>query len=100
MPGGRDHVRLRAVLIGVSALDVAFVTAIAAIVGAAVAPAVTWLTATSRERHERWLQRYADQRDAYLGALRIGYRAVDVLSEFIRVLEEGDPASMALPALP
>ncbi len=84
-------------LVAVTPLDVALVTAVAAVVGAAVAPAVTWLAAVGRERHDRWAQRYEDRRDAYLGALRVGYRTIDVLTEFIRVLEANDPGSLDIP---
>ncbi len=78
-------------IVAVSALDVAFVSAIAAIIGATVSPLSGWLVTKATQRHERSLRIYDDRRDAYLSVLAGAWEARHILGELIRVTKEERP---------
>jgi len=79
------------VLASTTALDVAFVTALAAIAGALVAPLITWLIATARNKQDRWAVLYADRRDAYLKLLTALNRTLIEFEKLEQAVKEQDP---------
>lgn len=78
-------------MFAVSALDVAFVSAFAAVAAAVAAPLASWLVASANNRHDRWVKTYADLRDAYVGLLRTLYSRHVVASALIAAVEANDP---------
>ncbi len=78
-------------LIAVSALDVAFVSSIAALVGAIVGPLVTWVITGTRNRQERWLKRYDDRRNAYYFLLEESYLVRDWVLQWLEDVRAGRP---------
>jgi hypothetical protein len=78
-------------VLAISGLDVAFVSAIAAVAAAIAAPLSAWLVAVANNRHDRWVKTYDDLRDAYLRLLRVIFSAHVNTSAFVAVLERDDP---------
>lgn len=78
-------------MLAISGLDVAFVSAIAAVAAAIAAPLSAWLVAVANNRHDRWVKTYDDLRDAYLRLLRVIFSAHVNTSAFVAVLERDDP---------
>jgi hypothetical protein len=78
-------------MLAISGLDVAFVSAIAAIAAAIAAPLSSWLVAIANNRHDRWVKTYDDLRDAYLRLLRQIYRLHTSTSAFVQMLDADDP---------
>jgi hypothetical protein len=60
-------------MLGVTALDVALVSAIAAALAVVVQPLTALVVTTLTQRHERWLHQYNDLRDACLELLALGF---------------------------
>jgi hypothetical protein len=65
-------------IVAVTALQVALVSSIAALVAAIMTPVITWIVTSMRNRHERWTHVYQDRRDAYLALLRLDYALLGV----------------------
>jgi hypothetical protein len=86
-------------IVAVSALDVALISAIAATIGAVVSPISARLVANAAHKQERWMRLYEDRRDAYLAVLASAYDARQAMRELIRLFEENDP-EISLPSLP
>jgi len=84
-------------VIAITSLDVAFISAMAAVAAAIAAPASAWLVATANNKHDRWVKMYGDLRDAYVGVLReiIAARAGILL--LARAYETDDPSIYVTP---
>jgi hypothetical protein len=80
-------------MLAASALDVALVSAFAAVAAAVATPLASWFVAIAHNRHERWVTTYADRRDAYIGLLRTVYRRHLTLSALMAHLKQTIPRS-------
>jgi hypothetical protein len=82
-------------MLAISGLDVAFVSAIAAVAAAVAAPLSAWLVALATHRHERWVKTYDDVREAYQNVLRALYASRTVASALAGALEANDASAFA-----
>jgi hypothetical protein len=74
----------------VTALDVAFASAVAAIVVGIATPLSAWLIARGNNRTQRRSQAYSDMREAYVTQLRAMMRVRIDLRVLLRALENND----------
>jgi hypothetical protein len=79
------------VLLALSALDVAFVSALAAAAAAVAAPISAYAVARANHKHDRWHKTYEDRRTAYQRLLRVIHAGRITASGFAKALESGDP---------
>jgi hypothetical protein len=79
------------VLLALSALDVAFVGAVAAAAAAVAAPISAYAVARANHKHDRWLKTYEDRRAAYQRSLRAIHASRITASAFAAALEADDP---------
>jgi hypothetical protein len=80
-------------LVGFSALDVAFVSAIAAVAAAIAAPISAWVVARANNTHDRWVKTYGDMRTAYASLLQDIIAARASIQRLAQAYERGDPGS-------
>jgi hypothetical protein len=85
------------VVAALTALDVAFITAMAAVAAAVAAPISAWVVASSNSKHDRWVKTYDDLHDAYSKLLEgiIGTRSALLL--LARAYEKNDPGIYRTP---
>lgn len=74
-----------------TALDVAFISAIVAGVSALSAPLSAWLLAKDNRLQQRWEKAYEDMTNAYQRMLNSLHSAVTNIAAFASALEEYDP---------
>jgi len=74
-------------LLAVSALDVALISAIAALIASTISPLTTWLVASATNRHERLMRIREDKKTAYESLLRDARRDIYVNEQAIAFLE-------------
>jgi hypothetical protein len=79
-------------MFAISALDVAFVSAIAAVAAAVAAPLSAWLLAIANNRHDRWVKTYGDLREAYVSCLRAIYSERGHAGLLALMFEKDDPS--------
>jgi hypothetical protein len=80
-------------MVAITSLDVAFITAMAAVAAAIAAPASAWLVARTNNKHDRWVKTYGDLHDAYSGLLQDYIGARSALLRLARAYETNDPGS-------
>lgn len=80
-------------VLGLSALDVAFISATAAVAAAIAAPISAWVVARANNTHDRWVKTYGDLHTAYSSLLQelIAVRAS--IQRLAQAYERGDPGS-------
>jgi hypothetical protein len=82
-------------LVGLTALDVAFITSIAAAAAAVAAPISAWVVSIANNRHDRWVKTYADLRAAYSALLQDIITARSMIQRMAQAYEHGDESLLA-----
>jgi hypothetical protein len=75
---------------GLSALDVAFITALAAVAAAIAAPISAWVVARATNEHDRWAKTYSDLHVAYSSLLQDFIAARATIQRLAQAYERGD----------
>lgn len=87
-------------VVAVSGLEVALVSAIAAVAAVVMTPLAAFITARQQHRHERWLHLYTDRRDAYVALLQYNERNASWLESLVKAFEEDSNANLEEPLNP
>jgi hypothetical protein len=91
---------LRGLIVGLSALDVAFISALAAVTAAIAAPISAWVVARANNTHDRWAKVYGDLHVAYTSLLQDLIAARASIQRLAQAYERGDPESYEAGAPP
>ena len=78
-------------MVAITALDVAFISAMAAVAAAVAAPFAAWVVAIVNIRHHRWVKTYEDLRDAYSRLLQGYISARSRILLLAQAYEKNDP---------
>ena len=77
-------------VVGLTALDVAFITAVAAAAAAIAAPISAWVVARANNKHDRWAKTYSDLHTAYSALLQDIITVRAMIQRLAQVYESGD----------
>lgn len=88
------------VIATITALDVAFASAVAGALAVAAAPLTSYLTTRAANRHARWEKSYDDRRDALLGILRTVEAQRRDTADLATAFEKGDETAYGNVTMP